>query len=254
MSKKTARARAAARPTVQQPVPVPQPRPWPPWLLIALLAGVAHATTLGGGWLWLDHAHLEEGLALAGSGGWWALFTHGFAGTGFYRPLMAVSLSVDAWLGGSVALFHAVNLAWHAAAAVSTAVAAEALGLSRRGALIAGALFAVHPAASLVAGVIAFRSESMLAVALLVLVAAHVRQRPVVAAAALLFGGLTKETALVVGPLLVVALELLTPRERRLRIRMLGAEALAVGVVLGLILRYNALAFATLFTGSAASR
>ena len=48
----------------------------------------------------------------------------------------------------------------------------------------------------------------MLTVALLLLVVAHLREKPVLAGAALLFGALTKETAWVLGPLLLAGLEL----------------------------------------------
>ena len=80
------------------------------------LVAVAWATTLGGGYVWLDHAHLERGLALAAPGEFLALFTRGFAGTGFYRPLVALSLSIDALLADSPMWFRAVTLGWHALA------------------------------------------------------------------------------------------------------------------------------------------
>ena len=144
---------------------------------------VSHASALSAGFVWLDHAHLEEGLALARPGEWGDLFLRSFAGTGFYRPMMAASLSLDAAFGGSALLYHATTLAWHAAAAVLTVIAGEALGLSRRAAGLAGALFAVHPVTVLVASAIAFRSEAMIAVALLSLVVFHRRGR--VAGAAL---------------------------------------------------------------------
>jgi hypothetical protein len=209
-----------------------------PYALVALAAVVAHATALAGGFIWLDHAHLEDGLALAQTQGWAALFTHGFAGTGFYRPLMAISLSLDATAGGTPWVYHATTLAFHAAAAVATSVAAATLGLSRRAALLAGLLFAVHPATSLVAGAVAFRSEAMIAVALLALVVLHVRARPAGAALALLAGALTKETALVLGPLLVIALELDRRRviraPARARARLLAAEGAAFAVAVTL--------------------
>ena len=176
--------------------------------LIALIAVVSHASALGAGFVWLDHAHLEEGLALARPGEWGDLFLRGFAGTGFYRPMMAASLSLDAAFGGSALLFHATTLAWHAAAAVLTVIAGEALGLSRRAAGLAGALFAVHPVTALVASAIAFRSEAMIAVALLSLVVFHQRGRVGGAALALFLGALTKETVLVLAPLFVLAIEL----------------------------------------------
>jgi protein O-mannosyl-transferase len=212
-------------------------------IAVAAAAFAAHATALAGGFVWLDHAHIEDGLARAGPAGWLALFSGGFAGTGFYRPLMAVSLSIDAALGGAAWLYHATTLLFHVAAAVLTTVAAGALGLPRRAALLAGLLFAVHPAASLVTSAIAFRSESMIAVALLALIVLHLRARPIGAALALLAGALTKETALVLGPLLIGALELRgvapAPGAARTRRRaLLGAEAIALVAAVALRLAF----------------
>jgi protein O-mannosyl-transferase len=186
-------------------------------LAIAGLAILAHATALAGGYIWLDHAHLEEGLALAEPRAWPSLFADGFAGTGFYRPLVALSLSIDAAVAKTPVLFRATTLGWHAAAAVMTMLAGRALGLTRRAALIAALLFAVHPGTSLVANAIVFRSEAMVAVALLALVIAHLRERPVLAGAAMFFGALTKETAWVLGPLLLVVLELARYSDRPAR-------------------------------------
>ncbi len=205
---------------------------------VALAAVGAHATALGNGFIWLDHAHIEGGAAVAAPGHWFPLFAQGFAGTGFYRPLMAISLSIDASLGGAAWLFHATSLAWHAAAAVLTVVAGQVFGLSPAAAAGAGLLFAVHPATSIVAGAIAFRSEAMITVALLALVVFHLRRRPWPAALALLGGALTKETALVLGPLFVAAIELCGPAssdpDRRARRRLLGAEAAALALAIGL--------------------
>jgi hypothetical protein len=167
----------------------------------------AHLTALGGGFVWLDHAHLQDGYAIARPGHMLELFTRGFAGTGFYRPLMGLSLSLDALVGGPF-VFHATSLAWHAAAAVATVAASEALGLRRRAALLAGLVFAVHPLTGLVADAIAFRSEAMVATFLLAFVWAHVRGRATLAAVLLLAGCLTKEIAFGLAPLFVVALEL----------------------------------------------
>jgi protein O-mannosyl-transferase len=215
-------------------------------VIVAAAALLAHVTALFAGFVWLDHAHLEEGLALAPPAQWGALFTGGFAGTGFYRPLLAVSLSLDAALGGAPWLYHASSLLWHAAAAAMVVVAAEALGLARRAALLAGLLFAVHPATSLVAGAIAFRSEAMIAVALLGLVAAHRRGLPWAAALAALGGALTKETALALAPLTIAALELDARLRARAseapavgaRWRLLAAEAAALGLALALRLAF----------------
>ena len=211
------------------------------WVPVAVVAVLAHLTALGAGFVWLDHSHLQEGLALAKAGEWVSLFGRGFAGTGFYRPLMAASLSLDAALGGAPWLYHATSLLWHAAAAVLVVLAAETLGVARRGAVLAGMIFAVHPATSLVAAAIAFRSEAMIAAALLALVVWHRAGRPWLAALALLFGALTKETALVLGPLLIAALELDArgePAGLRARWRLFAAEGAALVVAVSLRLAF----------------
>src|SRR6478735_1976069 len=207
------------------------------WLIV-FAATAAHASALWAGFIWLDHAHIEQGLALAPAGEWLSLFSHGFAGTGFYRPLMATSLSLDASLRGAPWLYHATSLAFHAAAAVLTLLAGLALGLIRRAATLAALLFVVHPATSLVANAIAFRSEAMITVALLSLVVLHRRGNVLGAALAMLLGALSKETALVLGPLFVVALELFpelgeAPQRPR-NFRLLAAECAASFVALGL--------------------
>jgi tetratricopeptide (TPR) repeat protein len=210
---------------------------------VVVVALVAHMTALAGGYVWLDHAHIEDGLAVARPAEWVALFGRGFAGTGFYRPLTALSLSIDG-LVGRPWFFHATTVAWHAAAAAMILPAGEALGLGRRAALMAGILFAVHPVSSLVASAIAFRSESMMCVALLSLVVAHRRHQPWLAGLSLGLGALVKETALVLGPLFIAALELdrrwaqrKEAVERR-PARLVLAEAAALAAVLGLRFAY----------------
>ena len=211
--------------------------------MIAAAALLSHAPALGGGFVWLDHAHLEEGLALARAGDWAGLFTRGFAGTGYYRPLMSVSLSLDAALGGAPLLYHAITLLWHVAAALMTAVAGEQLGFSRRAASGAALLFAVHPLTGLVANAIAFRSEAMLAVLLLGLLVLHLRRKLVWVCGLLLFAAaLTKETALILGPLLLISLEI--PRrdataKAAAPWSLFAAEALGLACALGLRLSFG---------------
>jgi len=199
---------------------------------VGAVAFVAHATVLGAGFVWLDHGDLEQGAALAAPSGWPGLFTRGFARTGFYRPLMALSLSIDS-LAGSAAVFHLTSLLSHALAAVLVVLAAESYGLTRRASLTAGLLFGVHPVGSLVAGAIAYRAESLITCSLLGLLLAHRRRSPAWAAVALLAGALTKETALVAGPLLLLTAALVDPAMRGTR-RLWAAEAGALGLALAL--------------------
>jgi protein O-mannosyl-transferase len=201
------------------------------WIVPAT-AVVAHGSALRAGYVWLDHAHLEAKAAIAPPSGWLGLFTHGFAGTGYYRPLTALSLSVDALVDSPV-LYHAVNLVWHAAVAMMVTLVAEMFGRSRRAAIVAGVLFAVHPLGSLVASAIAFRSESMLATFLLLLVWAHRKHKPALAAGALLAAALTKETGLVLAPLFVAAVATKDDLKRPRR-PLVAVEAIAFIAALAL--------------------
>ena len=212
------------------------------WLGVAASAIAAHLTALGAGFVWLDHAHVEGGLAIAPPSRFLSLFRGGFAGTGYYRPLMALSLSVDA-LAGTPLVFHATSLVCHAGAALLTVAAAEALGLARRAALFAGVLFAVHPITVLVADTIAFRSEALVTAALLALVWAHLKRNAAVAALAVLMGCLTKETAFALAPIFVLALEIPRAGPRGTapwwshlagKGRLFGAEAVAFAAALAL--------------------
>ncbi len=185
----------------------------PVWVrgLAPLAAIAAHLTALPNGFTWLDHGDLERKAALAPPAQWLELFTHGFARTGFYRPLTALSLSLDG-LVGSTWMFHTSSVLLHALAAFLLVLAAEALGLQRRAAVLGGVLFGVHWATSLIAAQASFRAEALVAVFLFALVAAHLKGKAVLAGVLLLAAALTKETGLVLGPLFIAVL---WPRPRR---------------------------------------
>ena len=176
-------------------------------LAAGALGALAHVTVMWCGFFWLDHGDIEQRYALAPPGEWLQLFQRGFAHTGFYRPLMALSLSVDA-LWGTPWVFHATNLLWHALATAAVVGAVEALGATGTTALLAGILFGVHPVTDLVVGAISYRADAMIVALILAMLIAHVRGRPILAALCLLAAGLCKETALVVAPALLLAVEL----------------------------------------------
>lgn len=202
------------------------------WLSAAALA--AHATVLGGGYVWLDHAHVEAGLALRRPAEFLSLFRTPFAGTGYYRPLTALSLSLDA-LAGRPWVFHVVNLALHALAGILLVEACLVLGVRRRAATLGGLLFLAHPLTSLVAGAIAFRSEALVAAGLFGAIVAHRRGRPLLASLLLAAAALAKETGFVLAPLFVATIEWQRPTAPPVRWRLLAAEG--AGLCLALALR-----------------
>src|SRR6476469_3396849 len=85
--------------------------------LVAAAAVLSHLPALSGGFTWLDHGDIESGAAIVPPARILELFTHGYARTGFYRPVTALSLSIDA-LVGSPWMFHLTNVLLHALASV----------------------------------------------------------------------------------------------------------------------------------------
>jgi tetratricopeptide (TPR) repeat protein len=208
--------------------------PWQP-VLLAVAAFLAHASSLTGGFVWLDHGDLEQGGVLAQPSGWLGLLTRGYGRTGFYRPIQALTFSVDSLLTGSPWGYHLTNVALHTAASLTVYwLGVRVFELSRRAALGAGLVFALHPIAFFIASALAYRTEALVVIVLGCLMIAHRAGRAGWAAALLVAGAWTKETSLVLGPLFLLLGEWGQPTPRARRARLWGSElaafALAVGV------------------------
>lgn len=173
---------------------------------VAASAVVVYVGALWNGFAMDDFPIIVLNPLVANPSGIWRAFTAPYwppdLGGHMYRPLVIAGFALDRLLG-STAWFHAVNLAWHAAASVAVAA------LARRwtdwtGALVAGLLFAVHPVhVEAVANVVG-RAELMAALfTLLAVYAALVQERVAWSAAALALGLLSKENAAVVPALIV---------------------------------------------------
>src|SRR2546429_6072020 len=203
--------------------------------LYATVAGCAVVVYLGALWngFAVDDVPIIVLTSLVATpSGFWRAFAAPYwppnLGGHMYRPLVIAGFALD-WLLGSTAWFHAVNLAWHAAA--SLAVAA----LARRwtdwtGALVAGLLFAVHPVhAEAVANVVG-RAELMAALVTLVAVYAPLVHVSVAwSAAALTLGLLSKENAAVAPALIVWGWLLGLARPERRRVAWFVASWVIVG-------------------------
>ncbi len=140
-----------------------------------------------------------------------------------YRPLVIAGFALDALVDGTL-WFHAVNLLWHAGAAVAVAALARRW-IDTPGGLVAGLLFAVHPVhVEAVANVVG-RAELMAAVfVVLAVYAALGRAHAGWSAAALAFGLLSKENAAGAPALVVWAwiLGLDRPDRRRMLSLLVG--------------------------------
>jgi len=180
------------------------------YLVVAACALVPYVPALWNGFamddlyiiVWNPLVHSLHGAWRAFGGPYWPPDLGGQ----MYRPLPLATFALDWSLArGHPALFHAMNLLWHAGAALLVTA------LARRWAdwttaLVAGVIFAVHPVhVEAVANVIGL-GELMAAVGVcLAVYAAVVRQSVLWSGAALLFGLLSKENAVVAPALLVWA-------------------------------------------------
>jgi hypothetical protein len=127
----------------------PPRRHWP-WLVPAALAALLYVHTLGGTWIYDDLFHARDDARLREPGGWRHYLSEGYVPGGvdrLWRPLVSLSYMVQWKLGGGRAWpFHLVNVLLHAAASGLVAELARRLTRSNRVAVIAGLLFAAHPA------------------------------------------------------------------------------------------------------------
>jgi hypothetical protein len=122
---------------------------WPVPLALAVLALLAYANALANGFVLDDRGIVLDNPLVREPGTAWRAFLTPYwpaaIGGGQYRPLGILSFVLDGAIAGPSAMwYHAVNVAWHAAATVLLWVWIRGF-LAPAGALVAAALFAVHP-------------------------------------------------------------------------------------------------------------
>ncbi|HXH05179.1 MAG TPA: tetratricopeptide repeat protein [Vicinamibacterales bacterium] len=139
----------------------------------------------------------------------------------YYRPLVIVSLALDASAAGAdPAVYHATTVLLHAVVVSLLFAALRTLGASATTAVMLAAVFGVHPAAVPVACWILGRNDSLLAAFVLGSLLAFERwrrrnSRPALAGHLGLFAAalFTKETAVVFAPLALLRTYLAAERE-----------------------------------------
>jgi tetratricopeptide (TPR) repeat protein len=195
----------AGAPATLVPAALPAPRsPLPAFrrfapLLVALVASLVFANALGNDFALDDRGVILRNPLVQSIDGVWRAFGNPYwpreaSDAGVYRPLAIASYALDwALTDGSARWMHALNILWHAAAAVLVWYLAAQL-LAPAGALAAALLFAVHPVhVEAVANVVG-RAECMAAVFVLGALLAH-RRGSWLAPALLLLGLFSKESA-----------------------------------------------------------
>ncbi len=244
--------------------PAPKDRVLPAVLLaVAVAAALTYAPSLRNGFVYDDEAQILANRWVTGwrylpdmfGGAAWDFHTPG--STNYYRPLMHVTyLALYQVFGRTPWPFHLVNVLLNVAAAALVALlAGEVAGGDTRARfafapLVAGLAFAVHPVHVEPVAWIAGLPDLAAAVCALFAAVAYarcasgrVRRRPLVlAAAALAFfvGGLFKETALLLVPVLV-CYEVTFCGEDRVAARLRRLAPFGIAAAAYLALRVSAL-------------
>jgi tetratricopeptide (TPR) repeat protein len=224
-------------------------------LLVLLAAALVYANTLGLGFTWDDEFLILTNPRIADPG--WIRDL--LLGPELWRPLKRLSLMADhALWGNRAAGYHLTNLALNAAVCLLLHRLAARLGLDRSGALFAALVFALHPVHVEAVANISHRKESMAALFYLLSFLVYLRatgsrvaRGPWLLGLPVLYllGLLSKEVAIVMLPVMVVAWELLTPGERRRRwLRLAPFLGVLAAVLLVVALRHDVGSFSGRFS------
>ena len=220
-------------------------RRWAP-LAVAAAAILGYANAVANGYVLDDRAILLNNPLVSSPTGIWLGFLHQFRplalGGGLYRPLVTASFSIDWWIsGGDPRWLHAVNVIWHAAAAVLVwSIAAELFAPAA--ALGAALLFALTPLHVEAVSNVVGRAECMAAVFVLAALLAHRRGNwaaPALFACALL----SKESGIVLlgiavaHDLLLAGAPRAAIRARRALYAGYGATVVGYAVTIALVFR-----------------
>jgi hypothetical protein len=195
-----------------------------PRAVVVAAAFVAYLSALWGTFLYDDLHSVRDNPAIRSLDEIPRLLTDPSAFSAFdarmWRPVLLLSFALNHAMGGGHPLpFKLTDLAIHVATALALWSLARSLGLSRRRALLAGAVFAVHPLAAEAIGFVSARSDQLLALGAIVAMRAQVALRQGSRWAWLgILGGMvlacgSKETGVVVPGLLLVVHRLASDRD-----------------------------------------
>ena len=143
---------------------------WRPYGILLLLSGLVFGRTLWFGYTYFDddiiilqHFSSISGLSQIGEA-----FRHFYFVT-YYRPIVTLSFILDARISGiSPWMYHLSNYAYHLVATCLVFVLLSKLGVTRKTALIASALFTISPVLTQSVAWIPGRNDSLLAIFVLV--------------------------------------------------------------------------------------
>jgi hypothetical protein len=219
------------------------------YVLVIVLIFILHLSYINNDFVWLDHGDIEAGRVIIPIDRLSdALFTR-FGDTGFYRPLVTITENLDhAFYGEWAPGYHFTNIALHVIViALIPLFLSVFFSFTLFETLLAMFIVGIHPLGWLPIGAIAYRSEFLLTIFTFLTVYFHSKARRTgnsfiefLAVISLILALLSKETALVLIPL-VIGLWEITKGKTRLKTAfraLIIPESFAIGSYL--LLRLNA--------------
>lgn len=238
------------KPADRVAAPAPASRPTAGVAALACIVIAAYFNAFAGVFQFDDYRVIADNPQVASLAAWWQSMPG-------IRPLLKFSYALIEGSGLGIAGHHAFNIALHAANAALVFVILRQL-LRERAAAFAqpgspihvdavafgcAALFAAHPAASEAVTMISGRSTSLMGFFMLLALFAHCRGRALLSLAAFGLALASKESAVILPLLLLLADRLRAPdRAWRVHLRLLLPQVLllvAALVVIGLSARYR---------------
>ncbi len=187
------------------------------FLLILAIVFVVHNSYLSNGFTWLDQNDIIEGKAILPITELYKAFIIPFGETSFYRPLVTILNSVDHFFYGDRASgYHVTNLLLHIGVVILVPSFLSLFFKLSKAQLLVSALFVgIHPASILIVGSSTQRQEPLFLIfTMLTLIAyhkAHAGRKIWYLFSSLFFllALLSKETAVVVIPVLIIFWEMI---------------------------------------------
>jgi len=211
--------------------------------LLALLGGVAYANSLGNGFAFDDIVMIEQNVLIKRLDYLPTLLTSDYwAGrrapsevvpwkSGLYRPLVLLTYALNYAVGGLNPLgYHLVNLVLHLLVTALVYLVALRMGMGQEAALVAAAIFAVHPLHTEAVTGIVGRAELLMAAGVLGSLWLADAGRPVMSLLAFALAMFAKEQAMVL-PAVLVLYDLCVVRPRSVLLRY-GGYALVLAAYL----------------------
>lgn len=221
-------------------------------IAVLLVIFLLHTTYILNSFVWLDHGDIEAGRAIIPLQHLSDMFLLRYGDTGFYRPVVTFFNSLDfAFYRGFAPGYHLTNVLLHlVVTAIVPVFLSIFMALTLPETIIVMLLFGLHPLTWLPTGAISYRPELLYSLFTLLTVILHKKARVsgkqwygFLALLAFFLALLSKETALVIVPVLIVVWEL-SQRKESLKKRFISAWSLlfseGVIIALYLLLRFHA--------------